>query len=441
MLRDLGDGLVLRRATRADTAALADFNARIHSDFGPDQPDEKVAAWTRDLMERPHPTFTPGDFSLVEDTRTGRLVSATNLISQTWTYGGVPFGVGQPELVGTLPEYRHRGLIRAQMAILHQWSAERGQLVQAIAGIPFFYRQFEYEMALPLQGGRSAYERQIPNLLAGEAEPYHLRPATTGDIPFLAAVYDHAAVERDLVACVRDAARWRYELEGQSPDNLNRRTLAVIETAQGEPVGFLAHYSFLGPEGWLAATTYELKAGVSWLAVSPTVLRYLWATGAAYAAREGRRLQNITFLFGSQHPAYEACADRLPRRWPPYAWYMRVPDLPGFLRRVAPVLEARLARSIAAGHTGELKLSFYREGLRLRLEAGRLTSVEAWQPSPTDRGAAAFPNRCFLQLLFGYRSLDELRHAYPDCWVDGDEARALLSALFPPQPSNVWPIS
>ena len=118
-----------------------------------------------------------------------------------------------------------------------------------------------------------------------------------------------------------------------------------------------------------------------------------------------------------------------------------MPDLPGFLRHVAPALEARLAKSVAAGHTGELKLSFYRDGLRLAFDAGRLTVVEPWMPAHEDGGAAAFPDLTFLQLLFGYRSLDELRGAFVDCWQDGDEPRTLLEALFPKQPSKFWPMA
>ena len=45
VLRDLGDGLILRRSTPADADSLSEFNAQVHSDDGPDQPDEKVAAW------------------------------------------------------------------------------------------------------------------------------------------------------------------------------------------------------------------------------------------------------------------------------------------------------------------------------------------------------------------------------------------------------------
>ncbi len=45
--------------------ALSEFNANIH---GEDDVDRKgVAAWTRDLLTRPHATFQPGDFTIVEE--------------------------------------------------------------------------------------------------------------------------------------------------------------------------------------------------------------------------------------------------------------------------------------------------------------------------------------------------------------------------------------
>jgi hypothetical protein len=42
-------------------------------------------------------------------------------------------------------------------------------------------------------------------------------------------------------------------------------------------------------------------------------------------------------------------------------------------------------------------------------------------------------------LLFGYRSLDELRYAFPDVWVK-DEAELVLKTLFPMKPSWVVPM-
>ncbi len=440
VLCDLGDGLILRRSTPADADALADFNARIHSDDGPDHPDEGIAAWTRDLLKGNHPTFGVDDFTIVEDTRTGQIVSSLNLISQTWSYDGIAFGVGRPELVGTHPDYRNRGLVRAQFEVIHRWSAERGEMMQAITGIPWYYRQFGYEMGLELGGGRLGYLPDIPKLKDGERELYRVRPAAEGDLPFIAYACEQA-VKRYRVACVRDEVLWRYELFGKSEKNANGRVVCVIESADGEPVGFLAHATRLwGPT--LTATTYELKPGASWLDVTPSVIRYLRATGEAYAARDGKEpFGAFAFGCGTDHPVYHAIPGRLPRRRDPYAWYVRVPDLPGFVRHIAPSLDRRLAESVVVRYSGELKISFYRSGLRLKFESGRLTGIDSWQPRPGDGGAAAFPDLTFLQLLFGYRSFEELEYAFADCWADTDDARVLLDALFPTQSSDVWPVA
>ena len=148
ILRDLGNGLILRCATPEDAEALAVFNGKIHGENELDA--QRVSAWTRDLLSRPHPTLRPSDFTIVEETSTGTIVSSLNLIPQTWSYEGIEFNVGRPELVGTDPAYRHKGIVRAQFEEIHRWSAERGELVQGITGIPYYYRLFGYEMAMNL---------------------------------------------------------------------------------------------------------------------------------------------------------------------------------------------------------------------------------------------------------------------------------------------------
>lgn len=440
VLRDLGDGLILRRATQADTEALVAFNSWIHGSMEKDEPEERVGAWTRDLMARPHPTFDVGDFTLVVDTKTREIVSTLNLISQTWTYAGTPFGVGRPELVGTHPEYRDRGLVRAQFEVIHAWSAQRGEKMQAITGIPFYYRLFGYEMALSLGGGRLGYSPHVPELDPHESEPYRIRPAAERDIYFIHELYQRSH-HRYLVNCLWDESLWRYELAGKSAENINRSVVCLIETAQGEPAGYLAHpASNWGPT--LPVIAYELKPGISWLAPTYSLIRYLEKTGKAYAAGGEVDFGAFAFWLGTEHPVYQVIPDRLPRLREPYAWYLRVPDLPDFIRYIAPVLENRLENSPVAGHSGELKITFYRDGLRLEFERGRLVDAEAWKPAPMGHsGDAAFPSLTFLQLLFGYRDLEELEYAFADCRVDNDAPRALLVALFPKQASNVWPVA
>ncbi len=437
ILRDLGNGLVMRRSTREDAEALAEFNGRIHGENEADA--RRVSAWTRDLLARPHPTLSPDDFTIVEESATGRIVSSMNLIPQTWTYEGIEFGLGRPELVGTLPDYRNRGLVRLQFEEIHKWSAQRGDMVQGITGIPYYYRLFGYEMALDLTGRRVGYQSHVPKLKDGQKEPYRIRPATEADLPFVADLYE-CAVRRRAVACVRNPEIFRYELNGQSEENINRCVTLVIEDKTGEPVGYFQHSTILRGMD-LPAVWYELKPGVSWLAVTPSVVRYLWNQGQEYARGEGKPCAAFAFQLGAQHPVYEVLGNNLPISIKPYAWYLRVPDLPGFLHHIKPALEKRLAESIAVGHSREIKISFYRDGLRLVLEKGRLAAFEPWKPTPADGGALAFPDLTFLQLLFGYRSYDELHHSFADCWCDSEEVRALINILFPKRVSDVFPIS
>ena len=118
-----------------------------------------------------------------------------------------------------------------------------------------------------------------------------------------------------------------------------------------------------------------------------------------------------------------------------------MPDLPAFIRHIAPVLEARLARSILVGYTGELKLDFYNGGLRLQFDRGKLTAVEPWRaPAYGDEAGAGCPALVFLQLLFCYRSLADLRAFLPDVWANA-ETTLLINTLFPTQPSVVYSLN
>jgi len=436
-IRDLGDGLILRRATLADTEKLVAHNADVLREPGVEDPDEGVAVLTRDLVEGVHPTFDVGDFTVVEDTRTGAIVSSLCLISQTWSYGGIEFGVGQPELVGTHPETRRRGLVRAQFEEVHRWSAERGHKMQVIIGISYFYRQFGYEMAMNLAGMRIAYPRDFPKFDA-EASPFRLRPATPTDLPFIRECHEQG-YKRYTYAAPLDDDLWQYLfLAERHPDSDGRRLWQIIETKDGERLGYVMHMPFTGSKG-LSISQVELKPGLGFLAIVPALLHGLQAIAqqlpiSGYAKE---KVDALRFRLGLEHPLYDAWPHGFYHKYPPYAWYIRVPDLPAFLNHVRPALDRHLADSVAAGFSGELKLNFFRSGLLMRFEDGRVSEIAGWQPEQPEDGDAHFPDLQFLQLLCGRRRTGELAAETADCWVNNN-AEVILDALFPPFLGNVW---
>jgi GNAT superfamily N-acetyltransferase len=446
--QDLGDGLVLRWATAADSQRLADFNAQAFRNEEADAPQPSYRAATLEMMSGRHPLIGAEDFVYVEDTATGAIVSSACLLRQRWEYEGIPFAVGRPEYVATDAAYRNRGLIRALFAALHARSAACGDLVQGITGIPYFYRQFGYEYALELEGGRALLPATLPALPTGESESYTLRDASAADLPLIAALYDREREGYAVSATVPDAY-WRYAiLPFSTPEHpggeFDRKWwLRVIVDRAGVACGYVRTGTTLWGDT-LYVWDLVVREGVQLRAAALATLRALIATGpdliraTAAVGQQEARFAKIMLNFGGEHPLYVALGTEIaPFVSPPYAWYVRVPDLPAFLTLITPVLERRLAASPLAAWSGEVRLDFYRGGLRLTFEAGRLTAVVPWQrPIWGERQHASFPPFVFLQLLFGYRSLAALCDAFPDVRASGEIA-ALLDALFPQRRSLV----
>jgi GNAT superfamily N-acetyltransferase len=436
--RDLGDGLVLRWASPTDTERVVAFNAVgfRRSEDGP--PDHRTGAHVRDFMSGRNPLVGAEDFVFVEDRRAGAIVASTCLMRQRWSYEGIPFDVGRPEFVVTDPAYRRRGLIRALFEAIHARSAGRGELAQGITGIPYFYRQFGYEYALDLEGGRIAPLATLPAAPEGEGEAFTLRPATPDDLPLITELYDRRRA-RLAVSAVVPGAFWRSLFGAPRGEYNTIWDLRTIVDAEGAACGY-ARVGSMRWEGNFWLWDLAVRDGLSLRTVGLPVLRALRRLGeeAPASAPDAPPYTGLMLALEPDHLLFAALGEAAaPRVVAPYAWYVRVPDLPAFLRHIAPALERRLAASPLAGHTGELRLDFYRDGLRLRFADGRLTEAGPWRrPVWGEAPGANFPPLVFLQLLFGRRSLAELRAAFPDVRA-GDEGTALLDALFPKQVSRV----
>jgi len=431
--RQLADGLVLRTATPEDAAELAEFNAVQQAED--DLPGDLVHEWTLELFENPPPRFrAEDDIALVEDTTTGRIVSSVLLIPQDWSYAGAVVPVGQPELVATEPAYRRRGLIREQFADIHRRSEALGDLWQVIGGISWYYRQFGYAYALDLP---PMPVWRPPAKVPDPPAEITLRAATLADLPFLARVDAYGL--RDGLGCVRDEATWRYELTHR-PGSLSGRDLLVVErsTAAGsEPVGFVAHASMLRA-GNATIWAFELAPGESWLAPTAAVLPHLDAWARSHPDGPGG---GVRLLLPEGHPARRSAATGLTGGRPGgYGYYVRMPDPARALTAVRTVLEGRLARSPAVGHTGDVVIDLYTGRLRFRFEDGRLDAVVAEGPRPDDAPPAdvSLPAEWLLHLVLGNRSLAELQATVADCELGTDAGALIVDALFPRMPLSPW---
>lgn len=411
LVTDLGQGLVMRTAaSQEDVARVAAFNGLIH---GPE-----LAVAVRRLLAD-YPGIDGRDMIFVEDTATGEVASSLLLLPWTLLYDGIPLSVGEMGMVGTLESQRRRGLVRIQTEYFMQRLRERGCLLSLIQGIPYFYRQFGYEYAMPLEGGLRLSGRELP---APPVAAFTFRQAVPDDLPELMHLY-RAAAQDLAIHTARDEAIWRPMLVEPAGSALRCETW-LVEDVFGDAVGYFRLPDLHFDEELAVNEVSRLD----WDAAL-AVLHWL-KQAACERGKPGIRL-NLPAGCTLMQVARSLDAHDLGT----YAWQVHVPDLAALLRAIGPTLEQRLTVSPFAGLSQEIQLCFYRDSVTLRFMAGKLASVQASGPA---QGAIRFPPLTFIPVLFGHRTVEQMQLAYPDISVDGS-VRLLFDTLFPPLASFIYP--
>ena len=437
VIEDLGDGLIMRSAARDEADALAEFCAKtfIHEESGTEA--YWIADWIRDLVGNPHPTLDIDDVIIVEDVEKGRIASTTTYLTQTWSYDGVEFEIGRPEIVGTDREYRNRGLIRKQFDVMHRWASERGHLVQVVLGIPSYYRQFGYEYALHAEGGRYSPIASLPRWGDDDERKFRLRDAIEDDVPFITRTLKESS-QRSMVSPVFREDEVRYMTFDRTGRSAVRHRTAILCKADGEnlgePIGVIM-YAMVTPIDEGVILRAEMSEPRYWRDATRSLLCEVveLAQKASDADPDPEReIKRIRQDLQPDHPIYifdDGALGQPPERQ--YGWYVRVPDIASFIRKIAPALERRVAGSIHSGYSGSMKIQLHRSGISVEFNDGEVSNVENIPPIRWRDANARFPGLTFLPVLFGMRSVSETILAHTDANVESKADRHLMETLFP----------
>ena len=406
-VKSLGNNLVLKHATVEDAPRLNAFNAMIH--------DPYVGVQTEAMMLH-HPTIRPENFIYIEDESTGQIVSSLCLLPWRWRFDEIELKMGEMAIVGTLPEYRHRGLVRTLVNHFKECLAEDEYDLSLLGGIPYYYRQFGYEYALPLEGYWHLPLYHIPSA-AENAPAYTFRDAATDDIPTLMEMYE--AATRDLnISTVREPEVWRYQIEHKAETDSGAYALLMVDPS-GKLAGYVRLKKFGHGSGLIVceashfafrdvpALFHRLKE----IAVERGKDSYI-----RFALPPSAVLTQAAKAWGAQFDGY-------------YAWQIHIPDVARLLRTMIPLFERRIAASPFAGLTQKVRINLYRQAYEMIFENGTITAVNSigfqdWA------GMICIPPDAFTQLVMGYRTAEELREIFPDMMAWG-ESRNLLAVLFP----------
>jgi hypothetical protein len=420
--RILKDGLVVKSvADERDAERVAELNGVIH---GPG-----VAAMARELILH-HPDTRPEHWLYVEDRNTSQVVSTLCLIPWTWRYEDVELRAGEVGLVGTLESYRHRGLVRALFARHAELLQEGNYDLSHIQGIPYFYRQFGYAYALPLEGGWRVEPHLVPRAMEHRPKDdspkasYQFRQASIDDLPTLMRLYDKAATDLS-IHTVRDEGTWRYLLGPSTRTDMTAETWLILDADQ-QPVGYLRVPEHGFGEGLNVGEVSCLSAEAALAA-----LQHLRAMAIE------RKKPYIRLNVPAKSTLVQTARHLGAHDTSTYAWQIRLPDFGRLLHKLAPILERRVAASPYAGLTRKLCFNLYRVAFEINFQEGKLVDVQAL--GFCDRGEIRVPPLLAAPLLLGWRSREELRFVRPDLSVSR-EWQYLVDILFPKVDSFIYTI-
>jgi hypothetical protein len=117
-----------------------------------------------------------------------------------------------------------------------------------------------------------------------------------------------------------------------------------------------------------------------------------------------------------------------------YAWYVKIPSIPLYLDLITPILEKRLYSSKYMNFTGDLIISYYKGGIKLKFIEGNLDSLKELSILEIQNTKSNFnlqiPPNDFLHLLLGNKSIYFLKSESHDINFELKQ-KNLLEVLFP----------
>lgn len=332
------------------------------------------------------------------------VVSTLGLFPAVTHVGSVSVQSAVIEFVATAREFEGRGLVRRQLELAHSISAERGDLVQWMVGIPYFYRRFGYEYAVP-----TPPTVDIEGPIAGAAQDLTFRGAEQTDIDSIIALQSHMAAAASIFA-EHDPILWSWLIDSPVYQ-------VLLAERSGEPAAMVRVYQD-------DDDLYLLDIA----AADPATFK---------AIVEQARSSNGTTTLVLRPGLQDMAADLGDQDSDGYAYYVRIAEPEKLLDAIRPELNRRLDEAGVRFPDGELMISMYRNSLRIPIESGALGQPIPGETvqAPVSQGGSGVPPDLIAHLILGPLGAVELEERHADVLLG--QQRDLMDALFPPQSVDV----
>ena len=345
------------------------------------------------------------------------------LIPWIINYKGIELSSAELGLVGTLKEYRNKGLIRKLNERFRELVTQEKFEMSQIEGIAYYYKQFGYEYAIPLEPSHVLDLNLIPDDISAIQREYKFREATLEDIPVLIELYDEMTRELEIKA-LRSEKIWSYILGPSLNFDPTREIWLVLDKNSNVKGYFRATQEGFG-EGLILneASNFSDDMAVAVL----KKLKDLCLKHEKPYLRFNNQEDNILVKTAKSLGA---------RDFGHYAWQIYFIDVKNLIEKITPILEQRIKENPISGLTETVFIDMYREALELKIIKGEIKDINIIE-SQGDNSHFRIPPNLVIPFFLGYLTREELMRYNHDvsCLQKWEN---LIDILFPKMKSFLY---
>ncbi len=347
----------------------------------------------------------------IEDNSTGQIISSLTLLPLEWRFEGKLLPVCEMGFVGTLKEYRGKGIMSKLNEFYERVIMERGYLLSGLRGIPYYYRRFGYEFVLSLDERFSLSPNKIPSM---ELSHIDIRKASRKDIGYIENQYNSNS-NSFLISNNFDTESFYFKFMNDSYDD--SKLSAYIIEENGKPEGyFLIGKSF----------DNEVYTIITPQLSPPQMIKLLQHINEN--PKEEKDL-NLNIAEFSEFGKYIlSIGGKLQSN---YGWQLKIPDLKRFFESIKVVLENRIEKSKFNNLSKTVIFSDYKQSIELIFNNGKIEAIKSESGYPeVEKCDVRIPGAMLLKLLLGDKTIDEINHIVKDARVN-PSSKNLIKILFP----------
>jgi predicted acetyltransferase len=351
----------------------------------------------------------------------GKIVSSVLVTLMKQNIYGSEIKVAELDLVGTLPEYRHKGYISAIMQHLKNKMTDNNMFLVYLIGIPNFYQQFGFEYAAP--DWHVSYTTIDSCKIDGLTNSYIVKKCNNqykeNDLEICLQIY-HAEYKDNFGCEIRTVPYFKrlLELKVNKP-NSDLYYVYKDNIIKGYAWIYKTEYSYTVKE--IACSDNEaLKAMLDFIKEDTTIAKN---TEIGFRCPINSTVSKYLYKKGGKI----SCPNQIYQgAWASMYW---ITDLGKAFDYFIPIIKQRISDNII--DTLDYVLSFWVgfENINIRIYNDTIEKTD-------EHGTRIdIPKNIFIQLFTGYRSFEEVQS---EVQTQGKLAKQLCKIIFPGGYPYIW---